>query len=251
MYILFIPNPFAAMVAAGIMPVASIKWQHDMPPCRVLIYTVQDKNPLSSYPVEWQMIAHNAETMGNILHFVDQPVDAIIGWVNISAKGEITKLWNFGEKLLPTFNAHVLDEPFRCNIKHEGINFNFSPDDFVAHRTFLRGINSFRETLMLPVNDRIFKQSANDTTITLDLIGEVAQTFVTGDNSLREFERIIVVNNGMYRMFEFSPRNTFMPRVDERGNLKMYRSILRGGQQTARTSVVLHLEHELDTKYFE
>ena len=51
----------------------------------------------------------------------------------------------------------------------------------------------------------------------------------------------------MYREFEFSPDNCLVPYLDERGKLKMYRSILRNGSQVGRTGVRLNLTNELNT----
>lgn len=247
MYIVQVPVPFALLMAAGIMPVVSIKWQLKAPPCRVLIYAVKSKKLLSSYPVEWQMIANNAEVFGNIPHFVDQVTNAIVGWVDIASNVKIPKVWNYGEKLFYTFNAHTLDEPFFCNIKHEGIDLRFSPDDFVAHRKKINHIYGIGDTLFLPGNSRNFAQSAHRTVISIDLIGEATKWLITKDDALREYKSVVFYHNNMYREFEFSSRNYITPSLDERGKPKMYHSVLRDGEKVAKTSVVLFLEDELDT----
>ena len=133
MHIIILDAPLALAMVAGVMPVASIKWLHQAPPCRVLIYAAEAKQPISAYPVEWQMILHNAQVLGNIPHFVDMPTGSIVGWVDVYPQAEIPKLWDFGKNLVCVGNAHRLDEPFRCNIKHEGINIHLKPE-FAAHK---------------------------------------------------------------------------------------------------------------------
>ena len=160
MFIIKLPVPFALLLASGEMPVVSIKWQHDVPPCRVLIYAENSKKPLTSYPVEWQMIARNAELFGNIPHYVDQVTNAIVGWVDIAVNGVIPKVWNYGENLFYAFNAHTLDEPIFWKVKQEGIELRFSPDDFVSHRKKLNHIYGMGSMLYVPVNARIWEQSA-------------------------------------------------------------------------------------------
>ena len=247
MYIIKLPVPFALLLASGEMPVVSIKWQHDAPPCRVLIYAEPSKKPLSSYPVEWQMIAHNAELFGNIPHYVDQVTNAIVGWVDVAFNGVIPKVWNYGENLFYAFNAHTLDEPIFCKIKQEGINLRFSPDDFVSHRKKLYHIYGMGSLLYVPVNARIWEQSARHTILTIDLIGEAAKCLITEADTLREYDSVVICYNGMFREFEFSSRNFISPSLDERGKLKLYPSVLRDGKKTAKTSVVLYLDDELNT----
>ena len=124
------------------------------PPCRVFIYAVEPSKPLSSYPVEWQMMAHNAQVLGYIPHSVDMPTGCIVGWVDVSIHGDIPKLWNFGENLFPAFNAHVLDEPFHCNIEHEVINFNlelFSPPKKHLINNFAAVCAEFWHTFAVPL----------------------------------------------------------------------------------------------------
>ena len=246
MLVNFITLPFALLVAAGIMPVASIKWQFLAPPCRVLIYAIQSKKPLSSYPVEWQMIAHNAELFGNIPHYVDQTIGAIVGWVDISTNGEIPKIWSYGENLFRTFNAHTLDKPYFCNLKREGIDLRFAAEDFVSYQKKLAHPYGIGSTLLVPVNSRIWEQSAHGTIISIDLIGEASKWLITEDNALREYDSVVLYHNNMYREFAFSSRNCIMPHLDERGKVILYPSILRDGKKTARTSVVLYLEEELN-----
>lgn len=251
MYIVQVPVPFALLLAAGKMPVVSIKWRLKVKvlPRRVLIYAKGLKKPLSSYPVEWQMIANNAEVFGNIPHYVDQAINAIVGWVDISQHGVIPKVWNYGEDLYHAFNAHTLDKPFYCNIKHEGFDLRFSLDDYalVAHRKKTNHIYAIGNTLYVPVNARIFAQSAYGTIITIDLIGEATKWLITEDNDLREYDSVVIYHNDMYREFEFSSRNYIMPRVDADGKLLMYHSVLRGGENVGRTGVVLFLKDELDS----
>ena len=246
MYNIILEQPFASMLGAGLMPVVSINWPHHAPPCRVFIYAVEPKKPISSYPVEWQMMAHNAQVLGRIPHFVDLPTGCIIGWVDVSTNGDIPKLWNFGENLFPVFNAHTLDEPFRCNIKHEGINFNLKPD-FVAHRVKHSHMLRMTDTLFVPTNARIFEQSARGTSIVIDLIGEDAKYLVNEAAELQEYSSVVLFHNNKFREFEFSSDNGFAPYLDERGKLKMFRSILRDGAQVGRTGVRLNLVHELNT----
>ena len=246
MYIILSKQPFASMQVAGLMPVVSIKWPHHAPPCRVLIYAVEAKTPLSSYPVEWQMMAHNAQVMGNIPHFVDLPTGCIVGWVDVATHGDIPIVWNFGENLFHVFNAHRLDEPFRCNIKHEGINFNMK-SDFISHRVKRNHLFAIGDTLFVPTNARTFEQSAHGTSIVIDLFGEEASHLVTETDTMKEYNTVVLFHNGKYREFEFSQDNRFVPYLDERGKLKMYRSILRDGGQVGRTGVQLNLVHELNT----
>ena len=192
------------------------------------------------------MIAHNAQVFGNIPHYVDQAVNAIVGWADIASNGIIPKVWDYGEQLFQTFNAHTLDKPVFCNIKQEGIDLRFSPDDFIAHRKKLFHIFNLGTTLFVPVNARIWEQSAHGTSFTIDLIGEAAKCLITEADTLREYDSVVICYNGMYREFEFSSRNCITPSLDEKGKLKMYHSVLRG-EKTAKTSVVLFLEDELDT----
>lgn len=247
MYTIKLPVPFALMVVAGIMPVIRVKWKLKVPPCRVLIYADSAKKPLSSYPVELQMIAHNAEVFGNIPHFVDQVTKAIVGWADIAPGAEIPRVWNNGEDLCRVFNAHTLDVPYFCDIKQDGINFNLSPDLFTAHRKKINHIYGMGKTLYVPVNARIWEQSAHGTSIVIDLIGEAAKCLITEADTLREYDSIVIHHNGMYREFEFSSRNSITPYLDERGKLKLFPSALRGGKKAARTGVTLFLDHELDT----
>ena len=247
MFVIKLPVPLALLLASGEMPVVSIKWQHKAPPCRVLIYAEEMKEPISSYPVEWQMIAHNAQVFGNIPHYVDQPVNAIVGWVDIAQNGVIPKVWNYGEKLYRAFNAHTLDKPVFCKVKQDGIDLRFSPDDFIAHRKKLFHIFNLGTTLFVPVNARIWEQSAHRSLIVIDLIGEAAKCLITEADTVREYDSVIISYNGMFREFEFSSRNSISPSFDEKGKLKMYHSVLRGGKKTAKTSVVLYLDEELNT----
>lgn len=234
------------MMVAGLMPVVSIKWPQHAPPCRVFIYAVEAQTPLSSYPVEWQMMAHNAQVLGNIPNFVDLPTGCIIGWVDVMKHGEIPKVWNYGENLFLAFNAHTLDDPLRCTIKHEGINFNIR-SDFSAHRVKRSHVFAVGDTLFVPTNARLFEQSANGTSIIIDLIGEEASHLVTESDTMKEYDNIVLFHNSKYREFEFSQDNSFVPYLDEKGKLKKYRSILRDGAQVGRTGVRLNFVHELNT----
>ena len=193
------------------------------------------------------MIARNAELFGNIPHYVDQVTNAIIGWVDVAVNGVIPKVWNYGENLFYAFNAHTLDEPIFCKVKQEGIDLRFSPDDFVAHRKKLNHIYGMGSMLYVPVNARIWEQSARHTILTIDLIGEAAKCLITEANTLREYDSVVICYNGMFREFEFSSRNFISPSLDERGKLKLYPSVLRDGKKTAKTSVVLYLDDELNT----
>ena len=246
MHVLLTEQPFASMQVAGLMPVVSIKRPQHAPPCRVFIYAVEAKKPLSSYPVEWQMLVHNAQMLGNIPNFVDLPTGCIIGWVDVALHGVIPKVWNFGENLFSAFNAHTLDEPFRCSIKHEGIYFNIR-SDLSAHRVKRSHIFAVGDSLFVPTNARIFEQSAHGTSIVIDLIGEEASHLVTESDTMKEYNSIVLFHNSKYREFEFSQDNNFVPYLDEKGKLKMYRSVLRDGAQVGRTGVRLNLIHELNT----
>ena len=82
---------------------------------------------------------------------------------------------------------------------------------------------------------------------TEDLIGEAAKCLITEADTLREYDSVVICYNGMFREFEFSSRNFISPSLDERGKIKLYPSVLRNGQKTARTSVVLYLDNELNT----
>lgn len=246
MYIVILEMPFAAMVVAGLMPVVSIKWPHHAPPCRVFIYAVEPTKPLSSYPVEWQMMAHNAQVLGNIPHNVDLPTGCIIGWVDVATHGDIPQVWNFGESLFHVFNAHVLDEPFRCNIRREGVNINLSPD-FPAHKVKRSHIFAMGDTLFVPTNERDFDRSAHGTSLVIDLFGDDAKYLINEAGTLQEYSNVVLFHGGKYREFEFSSDNGFVPYLDERGKLKMYRSILRDGAKVGRTGVRLNLTHELNT----
>lgn len=246
MYTIIIEQPFAALIAAGLMPVVSIKWPHHAPPCRVLIYAVEAKKPLSSYPVEWQMIAHNAQVLGNVPHFVDLPTNCIVGWVDVATHGSIPKVWNFGENLFSVFNAHTLDKPLRCNIKHEGININLKPD-FEVHKVKQVHIFAILNSLFVPCNQRVWEQSAHGTSLVIDLFGDEAKYLITEENELKEYNSVVLYHNNMYREFEFSSDNCFVPYLDERGKLKMFHSVLRDGALVGRTGVRLNLVHELNT----
>lgn len=246
MFILFLDAPLALAMAAGVMPVASIKWLHHAPPCRVFIYSTEAKRPISNYPVEWQMILHNAQVLGNIPHFVDMPTDCIVGWVDVYPHAEIPKLWNFGENLVCVGNAHSLDEPFRCNIKHEGINIHLKPE-FAAHKVKQAHLFSALGTLFVPTNARIWEQSVHGTSLVIDLFGDEAKHLITPDGEMVEYESVVLFHNNMYREFEFSTDNCLVPYLDERGKLKMFSSILRDGAQVGRTGVRLKLVHELNT----
>ena len=101
-------------------------------------------------------------------------------------------------------------------------------------------------TLLVPVNSRIWEQSAHGTIISIDLIGEASKWLITEDNALREYDSVVLYHNNMYREFEFSSRNCIMPHLEEHGKVILYPSILRDGKKTARTSVVLYLEEELN-----
>lgn len=245
MYIIILDAPLALAMAAGVMPVASIKWLHHAPPCRVLIYAAEAKQPISGYPVEWQMILHNAQVLGNIPHFVDLPTGCIVGWVDVYPHAEIPKLWNFGDNLVRVGNAHRFDEPFRCNIKHEGISFNLT-QEFAAHKVKLAHLFSALDTLFVPTNARVWEQSAHGTSLVIDLFGDDASCLITEAATLREYNSVVLHHNGMYREFEFSSDNGFVPYLDERGKLKMYRSILRDGAKVGRTGVRLNLTNELN-----
>lgn len=249
MFIIKLPVHLALLLASGEMPAASIKWwlKVKVQKHRVLIYAEDLKKPLSSYPVEWQMIILNAELFGNIPHFVDQVENAIVGWADIAPHAEVPKVWNYGENVVRFINAHTLDDPFVCNIKDEGFDTRFSYDDFAAHRKMRLHIYAVGNSLFVPVNARIWEQSANGTILAIYLIGEATKWLITEDDALREYDSVVIYHNNMYREFKFSSRNCITTSLDGKGNLLTYHSVLRDGKKVAKTSVLLYLEDELDT----
>lgn len=233
------------MVCAGIMPAISIKWQFNSFKKRVFIYAVETGKTLASFPVEWQMLAHNQQVLGNIPHFVDQASSAIIGYADVyRSESQIPTMWNVGNDLCKVYNPRFLDEPFYCDVKEDGF-FQGMPGDFTSHECMRQHPGGVLDTLYLPLGYRYFEQSSHATIINLDLFGDVANCLLNRDLSLKAYNSIVVYNGNRCRAFEFSNENRLQPSLDAKGNLKLFPSILKGGKKVARTKALLYLENEL------
>lgn len=246
MYIVILEKILAYMVCAGIMPAISIKWQFNCFKKRVFIYAVETGKTLASFPVEWQMLAHNQQVLGNIPHFVDQASSAIIGYADVyRSDSQVPTLWNVGDDLCTVGNSYFLDNPFYCDVKEEGF-YQGMPDSFTSHECMQQHPGGVLDTLYLPLGYRYFERSSQGTIINLDLFGEVADCLLNKDLSLKAYNSIVVYNGNRCREFEFSHENRLQPSLDVNGNLKLFTSILKGGKMVARTTAMIYLENRLD-----
>ena len=246
MYVKIEENPFAMLTCAGVKRAVSTKLELKSYYERVLIYAVEASKRLDSYPVEWQMIAHNEELFGNIPHYVHQVSCAIVGWVDlIKDPTGIPPLWNTGEHCYTAINAHFLEEPYSCIIKAEGYYENL-PDLFPAYCCKPKCIFDALDTLLIPANPFVFKQSARGTMISVALFGDASKYLLDKNYALIKYKSVILYNDAKKREFEFSNDNYIQHAVDINGDLKLYPSILRNGEMVARTSVIIYLYDQLD-----
>ena len=246
MYVIILEKALAYLVCAGVMRAISVKWRFTSHKQRVFIYAVETDKILESFPLEWQMLVHNQQIFGNIPHFVDQVSSAIIGYVDVyRSESQIPPLWDVGEDLCMVYHPHFLDEPIYCDVKEEGF-FQDIPCNFTAHECMEQHLTDVVGTLFLPLGDRFFEQSSRGTIIEIDLFGEAANCLLTKEHSLKQFNSIVVHIGSKYRTFEYSKENRLQPSLDLKGNLKLFPSILKGGEKVARTSAVIYLENELE-----
>ena len=246
MYVIILEKALAYLVCAGVMRAISVKWHFESHKKRVFIYAVETDKTLASFPLEWQMLVHNQQVFGNIPHFVDQVSSAIIGYVDVyRSESQIPPLWNVGEDLCMVYNSHFLDDPIYCDVKEEGF-IQDMPCDFTAYEIMEQRLSDVVGTLFLPLGVRFFEQSSRRTIIDIDLFGEAANCLLTKDHKLKEFNSITVHYGNKCREFEFSKENRLQPSLDLKGNLKLFPSILKGGEKVARTSAIIYLENELE-----
>ena len=246
MYIIILDKTLAYLVCAGIMRAISIKWQFGYSKHRVYVYAVETEKTLDSFPLEWQMLVNNEQLFGSIPHFVDQASSAIIGWFDsFGIESDIPQLWNVGENLCGVYNARLLEKPFYCNVKKDGFYENF-PNEFSSYVCMEQLPVDAISSLYIPLGNRYFEQTNHETILTIDLLGEAAKSLLTKDQDLKEYREVTVFNGSKCRRFEFSNKNCLQPSLDENGNLKLYSSILKGGEQIARTKAVIYLENELN-----
>lgn len=246
MYVKIEENPFALLTCAGVKRAVSTKLELRAYVERVLIYAVDAPKSLETYPVEWQMLAHNEQLFGNIPHFVEQVSNAIIGWVDlIKDPTGIPPLWDTGENCYTAINAHFLEEPYSCILKVEGYYDNL-PNVFPAFRCKPELICDVMDSLYIPVNPFVFKESARGTMINIDLFGEASKCLLNKNYTLKRYKSVLIYNDTKSRQFEFSNENYLQPSVDRQGDLKLYPSILRRGEKVSRVCAVIYLYDQLE-----
>jgi len=246
MYVKIEENPFALLTCAGVKRAVCTKLELKSHVERVLIYAVGASKPLESYPVEWQMLAHNEELYGNIPHFLQRVTCAIVGWVDVIKYPTVDDtLWNTGGYCYTAINAHFLEEPYSCILKAEGYYDNL-PELFPHYCCKHVQICDIMDSIYIPTNPFVFKQSARGTMISIDLIGQASKCLLNKDYTLREYKSVVIFCDRMYRKFEFSNENYIQPHLDIDGNLKLYPSAYRGGEMVARTSVIIYIFDQLD-----
>ncbi len=247
MYVIILEKILAYLLCAGVMRAISIKWPFEFSKHRVYVYSVDTNKTLDSFPLEWQMFANNGQLFGSIPHFVDMVSSAIIGWFDsFGIESEIPQLWNVGENLCGVYNARLLEKPFYCNVKKEGFH-EYLPDDLVSYACLEQFPVDAISSLYIPLGKRFFDQTSRGTILSIDLLGEAAKTLLTKDHELKEYSNITVFNGSKCRRFEFSKENHLQPSLDGTGKLKLFPSILKGGEMVARTKAIIYLENELNT----
>ena len=133
-----------------------------------------------------------------------------------------------------------------CNVKKEGFH-EYLPDDLVSYACLEQFPVDAISSLYIPLGKRFFDQTSRGTILSIDLLGEAAKTLLTKDHELKEYSNITVFNGSKCRRFEFSKENHLQPSLDGTGKLKLFPSILKGGEMVARTKAIIYLENELNT----
>ena len=237
-----IPQPWASMIAAGLIDIFDLGVDLGTKQCRVLIVAApwQKYDNRKNLPLEWVQALSEALLLGMIPLYEEMPFDCVIGIVKASKLcTELDSVWAYGGKrntLYLLTDARMFVKPLRTSIKNE-------QDLPSTCKAF--GLRPLRidKTAMIPVNHRVFEEAREGYRFQAPMTAAFAEVIygrVPGDI----LEELVITHDHCYKKFVFEPENDFFLAKDEKGRNKRYFSIV-SNKTEVRTYYQFNLLNQL------
>ena len=206
--VIFIPQPFAAMAVAKLLPGVPLETRPSENRERFLVYaTKQVKNP--KMPIEWIREAHNQQVFGNIPTADKLAENAIVGYVDVKSDPFIdTSIWGrwYKGQLFRVVHARIFDTPLCLPL--EALDNHVIEQLLATLPVYSLAMPNepfaFGKELEVPVNEVLFRKAAHGCKITLDITSVLSHRVLDEQGELRKFDSLSLTCGNRRRYFEFS-----------------------------------------------
>lgn len=219
--ILFIPQPHASKLCAGVLNVVHSDAQLEKFDC---MYIYADEQVLNSErSIEQVQMLRNQQLFGIIPNPL--PTKAIVGYVVVGGiiKFEDNSLLKHGF-LYEVEQANVFDKPLYVSkeqalILAKSNSFDVIPSHFILP-TSIDGDN----ILSFSVSAEVFFSLKEGSEIQLEISHDVMNAIFNEDGSTKDFSGFHIYNGNHLKCFEWNDRCCVDYDTDERGELVLYKS---------------------------
>ena len=165
MKVLSVQQPYASLIAAGVITINELTWKPKSVPKRILIHATNKRasyrSVITNEPIEWFQETLNNISFGNIPDFSDMPFGAIIGYVTLDRIDQDyeSTVWSClegGHYVWHFKDAHLFDEPI-TGIKGKPRLWDFDLDEDNLPPAHIVELNEFiylTQSLLIKVSEK-------------------------------------------------------------------------------------------------
>ena len=233
MFKVFLKQPWAEMVSAGLMTVVHIDAPPEEVPKRIFFHAMEPDYSIG-YPIEWLQEVHNHQVLGNIA-CDDLPINAIVGFADVGGiTPEDFNIWSRGAPPNRYFliNARKFDKPIPIEEAANLNTENLPP----YHKVCRRFLYESENDLVIPVSEEV---------LTLASQGKLFE-IIDRRNQPKPFSAFRLICGNKEKRFQFTDDCNIIVELNEDGSLKLYPSVLRNDGTGARASLQLCCDHPID-----
>lgn len=219
-----IAQPWASMIAAGLIDIFDLGVDLGTEKCHVLIVAApwQKYDNRKSLPLEWLQDLSMARLTGSVPHYEDMPFDCAIGTVWVyQLRTTSDSVWSHGGKqgsLYLLSDARMFTQPVRTNIVDE----SYLPS---SCKVLTPAPVRLDDGILIHVNATVFEAAREGYYFTVPMVDSLHKALFShvSDQSL---QRLVLSNNFRYKTFAFERDNDFILSSDVRGIPKRFYSIV-------------------------
>ena len=238
-----IPQPWASMIAAGVINVFDLGIDLGTEPCIVLIVAApwQKYDNRKKIPLEWLQALEMAQLLGLVPLYQEMSFNCIIGYVTaVSAKNLTDSIWAYGsnpETLYQLVLPFIFDETMPVQV-------------VVTEDHLMRASEPFPEVpysdgteLCVQVNKDIFHRAVEGFWFSIPLTDAMARLLLKDGKNI-EYHTVMLKYGFHVKRFLYQKENDFYISLDINGKPKRYYSINKERKE-ARAFFKIHLEHKI------
>lgn len=238
----FIQQPHAEMLVRGLRN--AIPDEHFSKGDRIYINAAVPVLDLNT-PLEQLQEVINQQLFGNLPPTDTLPYSKCIGFVDVLCRAD-GREGPWSAILEPTVivtNAHEFDTPQPIMPRKSYEAEDIPSHKFRASRPY---VLSYGDELVIPVNDKLFRNATQGGNISLELSGELASCVLNEDKLLKDFEKLTLVCGRQAKSFIWTSKCDVMweqnPNNDE---LKLYPSVYAASGKAPHAKLLLTCEYPL------